>query len=100
MKLNDWLDALGLELQIKRYPNQKNRHSAWVALFNGKIEFASSADTKENASDPFLTGTFGNGTDPNSAVVDMIRKYKGKIIVVSPYKETRREHVFPDGIEL
>lgn len=98
MKLEDWLDTLNVELLIKRYPMQENRYSAWFGVFTGELSFTS-GDIKDSVDDPFISGTYGNGTSPREAVLDFLDKVGGKVLVLKPYQEDRRQHIIPKNLE-
>lgn len=85
MDIQEYADAINLELDLKYYPNQKGR---WIASFS---------DT-EVKGDGVLIGEYGNGASPVYAISDYIEKIAGKTIVVRANGDERREFVVPDSL--
>lgn len=71
MNIHEYADTLNLEITLRRYPNQNGR---WTAKFD-------SCETKKDSLDGCLTGTYGNGIDPDSAIGDYVDQIRGKILV-------------------
>lgn len=91
MKFEEYADALNLEIEITRYPNQSNRYTA---------EFRN-VETKDKLDDGILSGTYGNGSTPWSAMREYMEKIRGKVLVVDAMgKERRRVYVVPKDLEL
>lgn len=89
MNIQEYADVLNLELGLTRYPNQNNR---WVARFE-------SCETKDGADDCMLTSTYGNGSDPSSAIGDYVDQIKGKLLVVNASSDAlRREYLVPQTL--
>lgn len=89
MNIEEYADVLNLELEILRYPNQRNRYSAQFKR----------TETKDDPSDPCLTGTYGNGTSPAEAVQNYIDKIKGRLLVVNATGgNERRQYVVPQEL--
>jgi hypothetical protein len=89
VKFEEYADALNLEIEITRYPCQNNRYTA---KFRG-------VETKDNPDDGILTGTYGNGTTPQQAMMEYVRAIRGKTIVVDA-KERRRSYLVPMELDL
>ena len=90
MNIEEYADALNLELEIRRYPNQCNRYAASFE----------NCETKASADDGCLTGTYGNGDSPSGAVVDYVQQIRGKILVHQAYSgDKRREYVVPKNLK-
>lgn len=88
MKLNEYLDARDLELDIKRYPNQKER---WIARL---------ADC-EIAEHGCLISAYGNGNSAEEAIRSYIERVQGKRLVQHAMHATmRQEFTVPLEIEL
>jgi hypothetical protein len=85
MNIEEYADALNLQLEITRYANQGNRYSA---RFDG-------CETKDGPEDGCLTSTYGNGYSAFTAVEDYVKKIKGKILVVSAMGPDRRQYLVP-----
>lgn len=85
MNIEEYCDALNLELRIIRYPNQNNRYSAAFE----------DCEIKEDAADSFLTSTYGDGGTPGSAICDYLNKIRGKVLVVGAGSDKRRQYVVP-----
>jgi hypothetical protein len=91
VKFESYADALNLEIEISRYPNQNNRYTAKLR----------GVETKDNPEDGCLTGTYGNGTSPWAAMADYVKQIRGKILVVDAMnKERRQMYVVPKDLEL
>lgn len=90
MNIDEYADALNLQLEITRYPNQGHR---WTARFEG-------CDTKDNNEAGCLEGTYGNGHCPKSAISDYLDKIRGRVLVVDAMQpEKRRSYTVPKEIE-
>lgn len=66
MKLIDFLDARGLELEITRYPNQDERWS--VRIPSVEISFGDRT---------MLRGGFGDGNNPSDATASYCKQIEG-----------------------
>ena len=87
MDILEYADALNLEIELRRYPNQNGR---WTARF-------SKSETKDNIDDCCLTGTYGNGVHPDNALWNYAKEISGKILVINAMdKERRMEYKVPD----
>lgn len=88
IEFNDYLDIVNCELIVRRYSNQNER---WMAqIDNGEILVNPSV----------LSGDYGNGHNPNEAILDYLEKIKGKTIIINARsKEYRREFVVPENIK-
>jgi len=71
MNIQEYADVLNLDLKLMRYPNQNNR---WTAKFER-------CETKDSEASCILSGTYGNGIDPQSAIADYVDSIRGKILV-------------------
>lgn len=89
MTVEEYADALNLELEIRRYPNQDGRYTAQFA----------NCDMKERADDGCLTGAYGNGKSPSQAIADYIQQIEGKILVVGAGTDYRRQYLVPKGMK-
>jgi len=86
MNLDDYLDAIDVQLELTRYPNQDGR---WCAHFE-------SCEIKEGGG---LTSAHGNGPSPSEAIADYLEQIRGKRIVFNAMsKELRREFTVPQQI--
>jgi hypothetical protein len=84
--VEEYADALNLELMIIRHANQFNRY---VARFHN-------TETKENFQSCILSSTHGNGSSADGAVRDYAEKIRGKVLVVDASdKLNRREYAVP-----
>lgn len=87
MKLNDYCDAINVNIQLQRYANQNER---WSADFE-------SCDILEGS---FLHNCYGTGKTPTLAIKDFISKISGKRIVLHAMStEMRREFDVPVNLE-
>lgn len=90
MNIEEYADALNLDLVIQRYPNQSNRYSARFDR----------CETKESADSSCLEGTYGNGRSPQGAVEDYIDKIRGRVLVVDAMMgNDRRQYVVPKELQ-
>lgn len=85
MTIEEYADALNLELEIRRYPNQFNRY---IASFKG-------CETKDEPESSVLSSTYGQGYGPLSAIDDYASKIKGKVLVINAMGGDRREYLVP-----
>jgi len=85
MNIQEYADTLNLEISMTRYANQNNR---WTAKFER-------CETKDNAESCMLAGTYGNGTDPESALGDYVDSIRGKILVHRANQTDERRFVVP-----
>jgi len=73
-KFYEWLDTLGLDLNIIRYARQSNRLR--VTMGNGK---GGSAEFKKNIDDNVVVGSHGNSEESlELAVEDYLNQIEGK----------------------
>ena len=82
MNLNDYCDAINVELIVRRYPYQNNR---WTATFKDC----------EVKSQGCLESTYGTGTTPAEAIEDYLILIWKKTIVFDAPSIGRREFVVP-----
>jgi hypothetical protein len=83
VRLEDYLDTLNVDFELRRYPNQNNR---WTASFDY-------CEIKEGA---VLRSAYGNGSTPETAIKDYIREIRGhKIVFHAMDEKMRREYVVP-----
>ena len=89
MNITDYADILNIEINVKYYPNQKNR---WSASFHN-------AEMLEGS---ILISEYGNGSTPESAIEDYINIIKGKRLVFNAGGglKYRREYDVPEGLVL
>lgn len=88
MRLEDYLDILNVDFELRRYPNQKNR---WTARFDN-------CEIKEGGC---LRSGYGNGSSPDEAIADYVRELRGKLIVFNAMDEKRRrEYVVPEQLAI
>jgi len=85
MNIQDYADALNLEIRLTRYANQNNR---WIAQFER-------CDTKDDAASCVLTSNYGSGVDPHSAIGDYVDEIRGKILVHCANSPEERRFVVP-----
>lgn len=86
MTLGEFADIIGKQIEITRYPNQKNRH---IARFGG-------AEVKEGGC---LAGYFGTGHTPEKALENYVDRIAGKTLVFNAMsKEKRREYNVPKAL--
>jgi len=86
MKLTDWLDALNLELEIKRFPNQQER---WIV----------NVPHSEIKGDGVLIGTYGDANSTRGAVCNYIKKIQSQVLVLNAgSSKTRREYTVPEEL--
>ncbi len=78
MRLQDYLDTLNLQLNIIRHNNQNER---WSAQFER-------CEIKKGS---ILSGEYGSGSTPDEAILDYIKKIKGKVIVINVTNEKERQ---------
>jgi hypothetical protein len=91
MNIQEYCDTLNIEIRLIYYPNQKGR---WSASFYN-CEF------KDKAGSACLESTHGNGTTPQSAMYDFIKRIRGKLLVYcAMHKDKRMEFVVPDSLTL
>jgi len=90
VNIQEYADVLNLELTLTRYANQNNR---WMAKFER-------TDTKRDAEDCLLTGTYGNGVDPESAIGDYVDKIRGKILVHHGNSDKEQRWLVPMSLTL
>ena len=83
-------DILDKDLELRRCANQNER---WLAQFEN-------CETKDKKSSSILTGSYGSGTDPISALNDYITQIKGKILVFDAGRDTRSEFNCPENLIL
>lgn len=83
--LQDFLDMIGADLNVKRYNNQNER---WMAQIEG-------CEVKEGV---ILAGYYGTGTDPDDAILDYLDKIRGQKIVLRAYSKDRAEYNVPESI--
>lgn len=90
MNICEFSDIIGVDLIIRRYANQKNRHTASFER----------TETKSSKESSILTGKYGNSNiDAAHAVIDYIEKIKGMWLVVNAMSEdSRKEFGVPDTL--
>ncbi len=85
MRLVDFLDAQGIQLEITRYSNQDER---WIARFAGC-----------NVSDGvMLRGTYGTGKNPDEAIRAYLADVCGTKMKIETY-ESYRYFTVPKNLE-
>lgn len=87
MTLSEYCDAINVQIEIIRYPNQKER---WSAKFYH-------CDVMD---DGMLCGTYGDGTNALTALRDYLKQIEGKRIALDAGSKERREFLVPVGITL
>jgi len=90
MKITEYADALGFEIDIKYYPNQGNRWSAQFA----------NCETKDSKESSTICGTYGDGKTPDEAIRNYVDRIRGKYLVFHALNPSRRrEFEFPDSVK-
>lgn len=89
MTIEELGDVLGVDLVIKRRPDQGRRYTA--AFFRVEV--------KENSSSSILAGEYGTGRTPNEAINDYIDKIRGKLLVFNALSSNRKEISVPQTLE-
>ncbi len=82
MNINELADLLGVDLIVRRYPNQ---HERWTASFE-------KCETKDGG---MLASEYGNGTSPELAIKNYCELISGKVLVFNAMSENRREFNCP-----
>jgi hypothetical protein len=85
MNIEEYADALNLQLDITRHANQGNRYTA-------SFEHC---EIKDSAESSVLSSAYGNGYSPATAIEDYAKKIKGKLLVVNAMSLDRREYFVP-----
>jgi hypothetical protein len=88
MKLNAFCDKNDLELELRRFANQKGR---WLAKITG-------GEFKTTEGSSILQGIYGSGTTPNEAIKDFVRQIKGMHMVVYACTSRRFELPIPKNL--
>lgn len=86
MKLDDYCDAINVDLVVRRYASQNNR---WCARF----------DRCEVKNGSLLSSEYGNGVTPEGAIEDYLKKIAGKRIILDAGTTNRREFTVPERLE-
>ena len=86
MNIYEFADVIDKEIIIRRYSNQNSR---FMASFEG-------AETKENKSSCILSGTYGDGKNPNEAINNYAKKIQGRILIFNAVGDKRQEYVVPN----
>lgn len=85
MNLCELADLLDVDIEIRRYANQKGR---WTC----NLERCETKETKESN---LLYGTHGNGISVTDAIQDYATTISGRILVFDAYTDRRREFRCP-----
>lgn len=89
MHIEEYADALNLELIILRYPNQANRYCAQFE----------DCEVKDDAGSAILESAYGNGSTPQAAIAAYLNEIRGKVLVVcAGDPERRRQYVVPRSL--
>jgi hypothetical protein len=88
MKLQEYCDVLGVQLNLTYYPNQKGR---WTAQM----------EHSEVKTGNFLSSQYGEGKTPEEAMKDYARNIRGQHLVIGAYSDDRKEFIVPEtlGVE-
>lgn len=84
MTITEYADCLNVNIELTYYHNQQR----YTASFVG-------AEVAENSC---LISAYGKGITPNEALLDYVKRIKGKTLVFDAYKSTRREYQVPTTI--
>lgn len=87
MNIQEYCDALNLDIIIRYYPNQNSR---WCARI----------DRAEIAEGRMLISAHGNGDCPFNALADYLTRIRGKKIIIDSYGKDRREYIVPTSVEV
>ncbi len=87
MNFYDWLDALNLQLVIKRYAQQNERWTAGI-------------DRAEIKEDSILIGFYGSGYSAETATENYMNGIKGKILIMNAMSAARQEIKVPVNLNL
>lgn len=87
MTLSGYLDAMNLDLVVRRYHNQGER---WSASFED-------CEVKEGV---MLSSVYGSGHSPREAIEDYVGRVIGQLVVFQAGSLRRREFVVPKNIEI
>jgi hypothetical protein len=91
MIITEYADVLNVGIRINYYHNQDTR---WSAAFEN-------CETKEDITDPCLTGEYGNGHTPEEALYNYVQQIKGKVLVFNAMDENKkREYLAPNNLEV
>lgn len=86
MTIDEYADAIGAELVLRRFPNQENR---WMAKFDN-------CDVKTGT---MVSTQRGEGRGPAAAVADYCERIRGQRLVFETYgREKRREFDVPTSL--
>jgi len=85
MNIEEYADALNVDLIIRRYCNQDNRYMA---------EFENAEIKEGNCPN----GIYGSGKTAAEAIVDYVEQIKGKRIIFNAGHENRREYNVPKDL--
>ena len=85
MDIQEYADAINVEIHLKRYENQDNR---WMAEF----------PDCELMEDGCLASAYGNGKTPDEAIRDYVNQIAGKRIAIGAYTDGRREFNVPASL--
>lgn len=82
MNIQEYADAINVEIQITRHVNKNNR---WTAKFVGC----------EVMTNECLRGEYGTGMTPNVALLNYAEKIAGKRIALNASRDNRMEFNVP-----
>lgn len=86
MKLGQFADIIGKDLNIKRYANQKK-------------QFTCSFDSSDVLEGRVFHKVYGNGDSIESAIADYVQQVRGKKLVFNAMKEDSMECNVPETLE-
>ena len=88
MNLTEFSEIIGGHLELNRYAGQNGR---WTAKFYN-------SETKESGRS-VLESTYGEGKSPEAAMVDYVRKIRGRqLIFMASSAEFRRTYFVPSDL--
>jgi hypothetical protein len=90
MNIEEYADALNLQIKLTYYPNQNNR---WCASF----EYCEFKDSPESS---MLVNYHGNGVSPYMAISNFVKMIKGKVLVHDGMGANRREYRVPETLTM
>lgn len=90
MNIYEFADMIDRDLVITRFANQKNR---FVCSFEN-------TETKRFKEDGILSGTYGNGSSPSSAIKDYVNQLRDKLLVIDATSPSRKEFQVPKNLRV
>lgn len=85
MRIQEYCDALNIEIDATYYPNQSGRWCVKLAR----------AEIKEKADSCIAAYKHGNGKTVEAALTDYVNQIRGKILLLNGLNSNRREYVIP-----